>query len=214
MLSKSITITSKEHSLIFSQGTLKENTSLNTGFRVHLKIGVLRFSTLLSPNCSHTFTYGSEIFKVFNLNRQFFVHRLDARNRRTSLSRECVLLERDIRVIYVCPAQSAFRILKKKEKRRRYRKTKWDTERRTCIVPAERCHYVWTRAMTIDRWARSIQRVVTWFPIDVLSFEIPRFQKSQRQYGIARMIAQRAQEFSAFVFSWRLQGLPERRLLR
>lgn len=59
MLSKSMTMTSREHSLIFSQGTLNENASLKTGFRVHLKIGVLRFSTLFSPNCSHTLTYGS-----------------------------------------------------------------------------------------------------------------------------------------------------------
>lgn len=59
MLSKSITITSKEHSRIFSHGTVNENDSLNTGFNVHLKIGVLRFSIRLSPNCSHTFTYGS-----------------------------------------------------------------------------------------------------------------------------------------------------------
>lgn len=60
MLSKSITITSNEHSRIFSHGTLKENASLNTGFRVHLNIGVFRFSILLSPNCNHTFTYGSK----------------------------------------------------------------------------------------------------------------------------------------------------------
>lgn len=61
ILSKSMTMTSSEHSLIFSQGTLNENASLNTGFRVHLNIGVFRFSILLSPNCSHTLTYGSEI---------------------------------------------------------------------------------------------------------------------------------------------------------
>lgn len=60
MLSKSITITSNEHSRIFSHGTLNENASLNTGFRVHLNIGVFRFSILLSPNCNHTFTYGSK----------------------------------------------------------------------------------------------------------------------------------------------------------
>lgn len=59
ILSKSITIISKEHSLIFSQGTLKLKDSLNLGLSVHLKIGVLRFSILLSPNCSQTFTYGS-----------------------------------------------------------------------------------------------------------------------------------------------------------
>lgn len=63
MLSKSITITSSEHSLIFSQGTLKENVSLNTGFRVHLKTGVFLFSIRFSPNCNHTFTYGSETLR-------------------------------------------------------------------------------------------------------------------------------------------------------
>lgn len=56
MLSKSITITSNEHSRIFSHGTLNENASLNTGFSVHLNIGVFRFSILLSPNCNQTFT--------------------------------------------------------------------------------------------------------------------------------------------------------------
>lgn len=60
MLSKSITITSSEHSRIFSHGTLNENVSLKTGLRVHLKMAVLRFSIRLSPNCSHTFTYGSD----------------------------------------------------------------------------------------------------------------------------------------------------------
>lgn len=60
ILSKSITITSKEHSRIFSHGTLKLKDSLKTGLRVQLKIGVFRFSTRLSPNCSQTFTYGSE----------------------------------------------------------------------------------------------------------------------------------------------------------
>lgn len=54
-----MTITSSEHSRIFSQGTLKLNDSLNTGFSVQLKMGVFRFSTRFSPNCSHTFTYGS-----------------------------------------------------------------------------------------------------------------------------------------------------------
>lgn len=43
MLSKSITITSKEHSLIFSHGTLKLKDSLNTGFNVHVNIGVFLF---------------------------------------------------------------------------------------------------------------------------------------------------------------------------
>ena len=56
ILSKSMTITSNEHSLIFSHGTLKEKASLNIGLRVHLKIGVLRFSILLSPNWSQTLT--------------------------------------------------------------------------------------------------------------------------------------------------------------
>ena len=60
MLSKSMTITSSEHSLIFSHGTLNENVSLKTGFSVHLKMAVLRFSMRLSPNCSHTLTYGSK----------------------------------------------------------------------------------------------------------------------------------------------------------
>lgn len=64
MLSKSMTITNREHSLIFSQGTLNENASLKTGLSVHLNIGVLRFSTLFSPNCSHTFTYGSVKWKA------------------------------------------------------------------------------------------------------------------------------------------------------
>lgn len=67
MLSKSITITSKEHSLIFSHGTLKLKDSLNTGFNVHVNIGVFLFSTLLSPNCSHTFTYGSTSKRILNL---------------------------------------------------------------------------------------------------------------------------------------------------
>lgn len=65
ILSKSITITSKEHSRIFSHGTLKLNDSLKTGLSVQLNIGVFRFSTRLSPNCSHTLTYGSErIFRM------------------------------------------------------------------------------------------------------------------------------------------------------
>jgi hypothetical protein len=59
MLSKSMTITSSEHSRIFSHGTLKLNDSLKTGLSVHLNIGVFRFSIRLSPNCSHTLTYGS-----------------------------------------------------------------------------------------------------------------------------------------------------------
>ena len=36
MLSKSMTRTSREHSRIFSQGTLKVNVSLKTGSKVHL----------------------------------------------------------------------------------------------------------------------------------------------------------------------------------
>lgn len=60
ILSKSNTMTSNEHSLIFSHGTLKLNESLKCGFKLHLKIGVFRFSMRLSPNCSQTFTYGSE----------------------------------------------------------------------------------------------------------------------------------------------------------
>jgi len=56
MLSKSITITSREHSRIFSHGTLKLNDSLKTGFNVQVNIGVFLFSTRLSPNWSHTFT--------------------------------------------------------------------------------------------------------------------------------------------------------------
>lgn len=56
ILSKSMTITSKEHSRIFSQGTLNENVSLNTGFNVHLNMAVFRFSIRLSPNCSQTLT--------------------------------------------------------------------------------------------------------------------------------------------------------------
>lgn len=59
ILSKSITMTSNEHSLIFSHGTLKLNESLKCGFNVHLKIGVFRFSMRLSPNWSQTLTYGS-----------------------------------------------------------------------------------------------------------------------------------------------------------
>lgn len=61
ILSKSITMTSSEHSRIFSHGTLKLNDSLNTGFSVHLNIGVFRFSMRLSPNWSQTLTYGSEL---------------------------------------------------------------------------------------------------------------------------------------------------------
>ena len=56
ILSKSITITSSEHSRIFSHGTLKLKASLNTGFNVHLKMGVFRFSIRLSPNWSQTLT--------------------------------------------------------------------------------------------------------------------------------------------------------------
>lgn len=56
MLSKSMTMTSRLHSRIFSQGTLNENCSLKIGFRVHLKMGVFRFSTRFSPNCNHTLT--------------------------------------------------------------------------------------------------------------------------------------------------------------
>lgn len=59
ILSKSMTIISNEHSRIFSHGTLKLNDSLNIGFKVHLNIGVFRFSIRLSPNCSQTLTYGS-----------------------------------------------------------------------------------------------------------------------------------------------------------
>lgn len=61
ILSKSITMTSNEHSLIFSHGTLKLNESLKCGFNVHLKIGVFRFSIRLSPNWSQTLTYGSVV---------------------------------------------------------------------------------------------------------------------------------------------------------
>lgn len=64
MLSKSITITSSEHSRIFSHGTLKLNDSLNTGFKVQVNMGVFLFSTRLSPNCSHTLTYGSDANKI------------------------------------------------------------------------------------------------------------------------------------------------------
>lgn len=60
ILSKSITMTSSEHSRIFSHGTLNENASLKTGLSVHLNIGVFRFSILFSPNCSQTLTYGSD----------------------------------------------------------------------------------------------------------------------------------------------------------
>lgn len=67
ILSKSITITSSEHSLIFSHGTLNENESLKTGFKLHLYVGVLRFSMRLSPNWSHTFTYGSAKNKNKNI---------------------------------------------------------------------------------------------------------------------------------------------------
>lgn len=56
MLSKSITMTSNEHSRIFSHGTLKLNESLKCGFNVHLKMGVFRFSIRLSPNWSQTLT--------------------------------------------------------------------------------------------------------------------------------------------------------------
>jgi len=74
MLSKSITITSKEHSLIFSQGTLKLKDSLNTGFNVHVNIGVFLFSTLLSPNWSQTFTYGSkDIIKWKNIKTMLYL---------------------------------------------------------------------------------------------------------------------------------------------
>lgn len=52
-------MTSREHSRIFSHGTLKLNVSLKIGLSVHLKMGVLRFSIRLSPNWSHTLTYGS-----------------------------------------------------------------------------------------------------------------------------------------------------------
>lgn len=58
------------------------------------------------------------------------------------------------------------------------------------------------------------EQYVTWFSVDVLSFKIPRFQKSQRQYGITRMIAQRAQEFSAFILSRWFKSLPKRWFLR
>lgn len=70
-----MTITSNEHSRIFSHGTLKLNVSLNTGFNVHLNIGVFRFSIRFSPNCSHTFTYGSVNRKIIILkilSYQFF----------------------------------------------------------------------------------------------------------------------------------------------
>lgn len=67
ILSKSITITSSEHSRIFSHGTLKLNDSLKCGLRLHLNIGVLRFSIRLSPNWSQTFVYGSENEKVLAL---------------------------------------------------------------------------------------------------------------------------------------------------
>lgn len=55
---------------------------------------------------------------------------------------------------------------------------------------------------------------ITWFPVDIFSFKIPRLQESQRQYGITRMIAQRAQEFSAFILSRWFKSLPKRRFLR
>lgn len=67
ILSKSMTITSKEHSRIFSQGTLNVKDSLKTGFNVHLNTGVFFFSILLSPNCSQTLTYGSETSKKCEL---------------------------------------------------------------------------------------------------------------------------------------------------
>lgn len=73
MLSKSMTIISNEHSRIFSHGTLKLNDSLNIGFRVHLKIGVFRFSMRLSPNWSQTLTYGSIwIVKSENNNKEHY----------------------------------------------------------------------------------------------------------------------------------------------
>lgn len=59
-------MTSNEHSLIFSHGTLKLNESLKCGLRLHLKIGVFRFSMRLSPNCSQTLTYGSVFGRVKN----------------------------------------------------------------------------------------------------------------------------------------------------
>lgn len=55
---------------------------------------------------------------------------------------------------------------------------------------------------------------ITRFPVDVLGFEIPRLQQRQRQYGVARVVAQRAQELAAFVLSRRLKRLPKRRFLR
>lgn len=59
MLSKSITTTSSELSSIFMLTTLKLNASLNTGLSVHLTVFVFRFSTRLSGDLRHNFTYGS-----------------------------------------------------------------------------------------------------------------------------------------------------------
>lgn len=50
---------------------------------------------------------------------------------------------------------------------------------------------------------------VTWLSIDVFGFKIPRFEQCKGQYGIARMVAQRAEKLAAFVLCWRFQGFPE-----